>query len=315
MILVEGLDGLGTLDEPWQLTQGKIDECILRISWTEKTIYFPSGIYFSQDPLIFNFAVLCQVNSAAREVLREGVAVLGEHRSSIIQFGKQEGLHKPSLLFTFTPSHGESQSAIFFYQFRGICIKGDTNNVLVQFGTDVESSPWNSCIFDLSINNGFRGPTDACGLKIFRALRSDLDLDVTCGRGIALVMENAEFSTVRGSFSNAEDHSGGSISVYPGYGLWLISCVSVHFQSINFEVVQNGMKLANHCQGNLFDSIISNNQDEHGVVVEHDNLPENSKNLIVMMTRRSTLQNKSAFPALIRPGSTEKIVFQFDLTS
>lgn len=309
------LSGLGTNENPWILTQDSINDSLRKITWTDKTLNFPAGIYYSEKPLVIDFAVRCQNDSNAREILREGVAIVGEHRGSIIQFPQLIGLQQPSLLITFTPEVDGTQSAIFFYEFRGLSIKGESDYALVSFGRDIESSPWNSCIFDLNVNNGYTKSSDARGLIVYRGLRSDFNLDVTCGRGTALVLVNNEFSTYRGSFSNAEDSSTNPVSIYSdSYGLLLNNAVNLHFQSINLEVIYNGIKFINSCQGNLFSSVIANNQDENGVVVSYEDLYSGSRNYFLMMTRRTTRQNKTAYPKLIS-SPTDQIIFQYDLLS
>jgi hypothetical protein len=175
---------------------------------------------------------------------------------------------------------------------------------LVQLGgADVEETPWNSCEFHFAVNNGCM--TDAAssvtgpcrGAVIRRALESSIYLVATCAKGIAAVLESCEFCTIRGSFSNAEvkapEVPSGHAVTNGGVGLFMRDCCSNCCLSVNFEVAFMGVRLVGSCRGNVFNSIISNNCDERGAIINDDDCAEmeaTASNLLQCIVRREVRQ-------------------------
>ena len=303
--IAAGLAGSGTLQDPWILTEAELQARVRCLSWTRKILYFRSGIFFCPEPININFGELFLLPEHI-QMLREGVCWRGEARGSVIQFGRHVNLGRPLFRVWWSRPVGtakEFQVPLFFWEFTGLNFKGECNHTLVEFGgADIEETPWNSCEFRLAANNGYRegdenvtGP--ARGIVIRRALESMINLVATCAKGIAAVLDCCEFCTLRGSYSNAEEQwpaaPSGHRIISAGIGLYMNDCCSNTGLTVNFEVAFTGLRLVGSCRGNVFSSIISNNCDLRGTVINDSDcghVDESANNLIQCLVRREVRQ-------------------------
>jgi hypothetical protein len=135
-------------------------------------------------------------------------------------------------------------------------------------------------------------------VAILRALESVIDLVATCAVGMAAELDECEFCTVKGSFSNSELQAPSTPSgwrVAPGgIGLFMKNCCSNVGLSVNFEVAYTGIRLVGSCRGNAFNSVISNNCDLEGTVVNVDDCTAidqvEATNMIQCLVRRQGRQ-------------------------
>jgi hypothetical protein len=302
----EGLAGTGSIADPWLLHEEHLKSVIRKLTWTRKTVYFPAGVYFCSAPIRVDMGELFPT-ADGRQMLREGVRFRGEGRASVIQFRTMHDEDEPifQLRWSRLEENGRrEQVPLFFWEFSGLNIKGDCRTALVQLGgADVEETPWNSCEFHFAVNNGYMldasssvtGP--ARGVVIRRALESSIYLVATCAKGIGAVLESCEFSTIRGSFSNAEIATESSPSKFcvtnGSIGLFMRDCCSNCCLSVNFEVAFCGVRLVGSCRGNVFNSVISNNCDARGIIVNDDDCVEmeaTASNLLQCIVRREVRQ-------------------------
>merc|ERR1712070_1212952 len=157
---------------------------------------------------------------------------------------------------------------------------GESDNDLVSFGNphDPDEIPFNSCIFDLIVNNGHcvnespKSPRgDAVGTRIVRALQSRINLVSACAQGTGAYFQNMEFSTIAGSFSNSEvvDQSAksGHRVTTNGLGICLDECSSNTFQAVNCEVAYSCIELKHESFGNVFSTMDVTNCDQRGTVI------------------------------------------------
>jgi len=213
-------------------------------------------------------------------VFQIGVRFIGENFASSLRFGNQKGFKKPALSIRWSRQPGQAQNAAFYWEFSGLSFIGASDNDLVAFGNrdDPDEVPFNSCIFDLIINNGHRvneSPTsargDAVGIRIVRALQSRLNLVAACAQGTAAYFQVMEFSTVAGSFSNADaldpsSKSGHRVTTN-GLGIHLQQCSSNTFLALNCEVAFSCIQLEASSYGNAFSTMDVTNCDQRGTVI------------------------------------------------
>ena len=174
---------------------------------------------------------------------------------------------------------------------------------MVRIGNyDANSMAFNSCKFDLLINNGYQDQNSngitARGIILTRVLQSNINLVATCARGYAAVLDTCEFNTISGSFSNAQVNGSGNSIYKDGYGLWLNNLVSNSFITLNLEVCYNGINFVGNTYGNVFTSVISNNMDKNGYVFNVLAQNDNTKNRIVFAVVRTAIQQDGTYPTL-----------------
>uniref|UniRef100_A0A6U4UF38 Uncharacterized protein n=1 Tax=Neobodo designis TaxID=312471 RepID=A0A6U4UF38_NEODS len=349
-----GLEGSGTSADPWRLTPEALLAAVKRLSWTCKTVFFPCGEYVCPAPIDLNFAELFPCTVGPDEpiercptfmMLREGVRFLGEGRGSVLSFTDstidkvQLHIHwscpetKDSPRDSASDTEGVRQVPLFFWEFSGLNIKGNTPSVLVQFGgRTVEHTAWNSCVFDIAVNNGYsarprRLTNDslgdvvhdeihelsggARGLVIKRALQSRMELVAACHTGVACVLDTCEFNTINGSFSNGEVEDpeakrGYSISNH-AVALYLHNCVANGSASINIEVAFTGILLSGSTRGNTFGAIVSNNCDAEGVLFNDDAVAQGSRNVAISVVRRDVRQEEGVYQPLFTRNSPASV--------
>ena len=373
----EGLAGSGTLRDPWRLTNSHLNDCCRRLSWTCRSVFFPAGIYGCCEPLKVDFGLLFP-DADGREMLREGVAFRGVARASVIIFlpkfrGANQPLFQVFWKFSPNPQHPDlsEQVPLFFWEFTGLNFKGNTDNELVRFGgSNIEETPWNSCVFKLCVNNGYTGTStpskhsrrssdneqntheESCrarsnpdvimqpqtelteysitgparGINFMRVLESFIDIVATCAQGIAAVFDHCEFSTIKGSFSNAEcdiapvpvkpsdttvdNHQEpgdvmnpdgtlptATITMTSGRGIrplsrgaYFLDCCAIVGLSINLECAYIGITLRGASRGLSFTNIISNNCDHRGAVFDLTESNDHAINSIACLIRRQCIQ-------------------------
>jgi hypothetical protein len=352
--IAHGLAGSGTAVDPFRLTPEAVKKALLQLSWTRKTVFFPCGEYLCEKPIDINFAELFPCTAADDEpiekcptfmMLREGVRFLGEGRGSVLTFTDRS---PDSVQFhvhwscpntrpsdgdgSATDTEGVRQVPLFFWEFSGLNIKGCTSSVLVQFGgRTVEHTAWNSCVFDIAVNNGYSerpravknddlgdvvhdtiASRSGCarGIVIKRALQSRMELVAACHTGVACVLDTCEFNSFNGSFSNGEVEDpeakrGFSISNH-AVGLCMHHCVANGSASINIEVAYTGILMTGSTRGNTFGAIVSNNCDAEGVLFNDDNVANGMRNVAMCVVRRDVRQEEGVFQPLFTrasPGS------------
>jgi hypothetical protein len=315
------LPGEGTSDQPWQLTPEVMFAAVKQLTWTRKTIFFRAGIYNCPQPIEINFAHLFPLtigpeqsvqDDPAFKMLREGVRFVGEGRASVLRF-QQQGTDAIQfhIHWSVTPldQRPKRQAPLFFWEFTGLNLQGNVNTALVQFGgPTVEDSPWNSCVFDIAVNNGYRlsafseGSGNARGVVLKRVLQSRVELVATCHSGIACVLDECEFCTINGSFSNGEvedpDAPRGVAISRHGIGLYLHNCTGNGSTSINFEVAYEGLRMHGHSRGNAFGSMVSNNCDARGCVINDDMTETGMRNMVQCVVRRDVRQQEHTWQPL-----------------
>ena len=314
-----GLEGDGSKIRPWRLTEYHLQMCCRKLNWTTRTIFFRPGIYYADGPLRVDFDELFP-NEAGREMLREGVAFRGVARASMIVFEHPlRGMTRPALqIFWGRRNRGpgeppRTQTPLFFWEFTGLNVKGNVDHELVRFGgEDIEETPFNSCVFQISVNNGYvpaDEPTDvrddtvtgpARGVHFFRVLESTIDVVATCAQGMAAVFDTCEFCTIKGSFSNAEcvvpsAAEGGTSdtgrAIRPlSHGLYFIDCCGIANLSINLEVCFFGISMERGCRGITFANVMSNNCDVRGSIFNVQMINDDAVNQVECLVRRQVIQ-------------------------
>jgi len=266
-------DGRGT---PWKLTQTDLFAAVTKLTPTCKTVFFPAGAYScGNTPIVIDFEKL---NATTAKHLRSGVRFIGENFASKLQFGMIR--NDSALHFTWSRGKGQPGNAVFNWEFSGITIVGGSDTALVAFGNpnDGNDIPWNSCIFDLNVNNGYRDgdtPTSdrgtAVGTMIVRGLQSRINLVSTCARGTGAVLKACEFSTIAGSFSNTDSPDptvpSGHRVTHDGVALLLDGSSSNTFLALNCEVAYNCIYVHGSSYGNVFNSMDVTNCDMNGAVI------------------------------------------------
>jgi exonuclease III len=288
----EKIIGDGTLKNPWRISSEILLYSLSKISETSKTLFFPTGIYYSKDPINLDLTEFWKQNTEKYEIMREGFQIIGDFAQII--FEKHRNFHQPSFWI-----HGNKD--VFYWKFCGLYIKGNTDNALFQIGGEtIDNIPFNSCLVDLKINNGFNddlksletGP--ARGIVLKRFLDSKIVLVSSCYRGIAAVFESCEFSTIeRASFSNGELNT--REIPFNSFGLWLKNCQSLCL-SLNLEVCFHGIYFEKETFGNIFHTISVNNCDQRGETLRLEGLSEGSKekrNIFQSILSRGTQQLRS----------------------
>jgi hypothetical protein len=324
--VADGLDGDGTARSPWILTREDMFRAVRQLSWTRKTIFFCGGLYLCPEPIEINFADLFPLSISDDEsmdrdpnfeMLRDGVRFIGEGRASILRFSQADTDSIQFHIHWTATKEGRSprrQAALFFWEFTGLYIEGRCNTALVQFGGGtVEDCAWNSCVFDLAVNNAFDssafddGFGTARAVVLKRVLQSRVELVSVCHSGVACVMDTCEFSTINGSFMNGivPDPSvarGKSISK-DGIGLYLVHCTANGSTSINFDSAYEGLRITGRTRGNAFGSITSSNCDMRGCVINDERAELGMRNMVQCVVRQDVCQQDNTWQPLYTPQS------------
>jgi hypothetical protein len=324
--VAEMLSGEGTTANPWQLTPEKMFAAVRQLSWTRKTIFFRAGIYECPEPIEINFADHFPLTIGPEEniqkdpafkMLRDGVRFVGEGRASVLRFTKRDtDAIQFHVHWSVTPLDQEKkrQAPLFFWEFTGLNFKGNVNATLAQFGgTTVEDSPWNSCVFDIAVNNHYSGIStsheagNARGVVLKRVLQSRVELVAACHSGTACVMDECEFCTINGSFSNGEvvdPDAPRGVAVSPhAIGLHLKNCTGNGSTCINFEVAYEGLRIEGRSRGNAFSSMMANNCDARGCVINDDLTENGMHNMVQCVVRRWSRQQDGVWQPLFSPRS------------
>jgi len=289
-------------------------------------LYFPVGTYdCASETILIDFSAIFPDSTAATAAyqhLRNGMSWRGEGQNSSVSLGDQTGRGAPAFWVRWSsPPSGRISADVFYWEFTGLNFSGSADNVLVQIGgSDPNEMPFNSCIVDVAVNNGYKAPQDggigpARGLELVRFLQSRLNVVGTSATGIGTIFNTCEFCTLlSGSFSNAQRTVGKSadcptgVRVCKGVGLYLQDCASLNLLNINCEVAYDGIELTGSTIGILFGTIVSNNCDYDGsVLVLSDDLKTTSRNTVHMLLRRNTRQYTGGmFQTAVR-GSKDRV--------
>eukprot|EP01083_Nonionella_stella_P095166 267121_1 len=247
--------GDGTPSNPWIITEAVFYDAITLLSDTIRSIYLRTGYYHSSTPINIDFATVLSSNSN----IWNGVRIYG--RYSYWKFAPNNS-KKPSLHIQWT-NHD-----LFYWEITGIQINGNAMYELVKIGCDdINSCPLNSFVIDLIISNDYHsGSGTAIGIRLIRILQSKIKLIATCVQGTALYLDNAQFNDIFGSFSNGLTSDKKSIFMN-GICLFLLNPTSNVFSSINLENCYDGIYFVDYSRGNVFNSLISNNEDDRGYVI------------------------------------------------
>jgi hypothetical protein len=129
-----------------------------------------------------------------------------------------------------------------------------------------------------------------------------MELVATCHSGIACVLDTCEFCTINGSFSNGEisdrDAPRGVSISKDGIGLYLVDCTGNGSTSINFEVAYEGLRVTGFTRGNAFGSMVSNNCDARGCVINDDMTETGMRNMVQCVVRRDVRQQENVWQPL-----------------
>ena len=327
-----GLDGLGTKDQPWLLDEQHLRNCASRLNWTTRTLFFRPGIYSCAAPIRLDFGALFPTETG-REMLREGVAIRGVARASTLIFPTLRGLTGPAfqVWWSRTGLAPGAQVPLFFWEFTGLNVKGNVDHELVRFGgADIEETPFNSCVFQVCVNNGYvpdGDPTEVetatatgpgRGIHFLRLLESSIDIVATCAMGMAAVFDTCEFCTIKGSFSNAEcdvrtiaeggrnSHTGKAIRPL-SHGAYMLDCCCITGLSINLEVCYTGITMERGCRGMAFANVISNNCDVRGSIFNVREVNDDAVNKVECVVRRQCIQGGEQLQEVFDGTASRKI--------
>lgn len=327
--------GNGTEDHPWESPTGSagIKEAIGCLNATTTILRFAPGIYKTTgvQEIAFEDCLAPAVKADSKTIInlmQNGIRLVGYGSQIWLNgrqpmWGNERNPNRPGLLFRWSSTPQiDSNFSLFFWSFVGLNFIGDIDNVLVQFGLGKADTIWNSCEFDIVANNGSTHDplkSNARGLLIYRPLESRLNLVATSATGYGCVLNTAEFSALKGSFSNAQVSASESDGVIEnGVGLLLIDCQSNAFTAINLEVCYYGMQWQGNTRSNTFNCIISNNGDERGCILKTEDVADadqTKSNVIVTLNRRTTLQNKTRDqPFLYSYGSSPCVVSEYPVS-
>ena len=303
--------GSGTINDRYQLTKDSFKEAIAKLSEKTRTLYLRTGYYECQNSIHLNFGEF--LDDDQYKIYREGINIIGNYAH--IMFAKNKSFH----IEWVQPNQ---RIDLFYWEISGLIITGCTESALVRIGNPrIESNgdtqhkmAWNSCKFDMNVNNGYCVEEEAkindetyvspaVGIEMIHVLQSQIHIVATCKQGTAARLDCLQFcSQISGSFSNGqvgELHEG----IYRNSrALLLRDCVSNTFGNINLEVVYNGIYFVDYTYGNSFCNIICNNGDQNGYVLEIFN-PKfgdkitNSIQWLVIRTAIQSTQNNQAFPS------------------
>lgn len=322
----DGTQADGTLDRPWPFIL-VLAAALRLITPTRKTVHLRTGNYVTEGPQVICFrdhvgkallgerpeepaeAVKAyddrQFKLAQKDIVIEGHAcdVWIHNNKPLLDQGR------PALLWQWSPKaeRPNEARALFFWKFRGLSFHGCVDNVLVQFGEHVEDTPWNTCEFDLRAGNDFMPvlpkplaykSRPSCGIKIFRALQSKIDIGSTCRFGDAVCLVSAEFCQITGSFSNSEERIHPETDEFtgrrqfPGTGLRLRSCQSNAFGAVNLEVCHDGIQFVGSTFANTFATICVTNCSPNGVTFATDRQVA-GVNTVISLNRRPDGHHKA----------------------
>ena len=281
--VAELCEGEGTRDNKWVLTQELLENAIKdNFSTNLKTLYFRQGEYTTNgQPIKIDFGKIYADNhDEMLNQINTGVHFVGNY--AVIDCGKQRGNGAPGFWILWDNGKGDSvadhvnlgQTALFYWKFNGFQFTGDVDNDLLRLGDidNTETTFWNSCEFDLICNNGYNDSSmygkesPARGCALASALESHINLVSAANHGTGALLKKIEFSTIKGSFSNGFDDTRKNIPV-GARALELNECVSNTFLSVNLEMSYDGIKMLNYTSSNVFNTVISNNQDKRGTVI------------------------------------------------
>ena len=299
-------EGKGIVGDEWVLTQELLDKAVLdNFSETTKNLHFNQGEYKTNGkPIKLDFGKIYRNNGNHDEMLKvlyTGVSITGNHAK--ISVGKQRDEKVPAFWVLWDSAVKDAmsgqinlgQTALFYWKIAGLSIGGDVDNELVRLGAfDEETTAWNSCHFDLICNNGYYEQSlngkksPAVGIVVMRALETECNIVAAARHGIGAIFEYLEFSTVKGSFSNGFEETTTKICG-PGNAITLNKCVANTFLSMNLEMSYNGLIL-NNSYGNVFNTVISNNQDNRGTtIIDNTNNKSDEDNVFHSVIIRSAI--------------------------
>ena len=81
---------------PWFLTQDALEVAISNMNKTRKTLFFPAGIYHSDERIILDIANVFPDSDDRHKIFSSGVKFIGEHYGSIIRIGKLRNQSEPA---------------------------------------------------------------------------------------------------------------------------------------------------------------------------------------------------------------------------
>ena len=300
--------GNGTKANNWIITEEILYKAIHLLSDTVRSIYFPSGYYYSSSPIHIDFGTILSSDS----VIRTGLRIYGHYAiwNFADNISNQPSLHIEWLNNATNPP----QISLFYWEFTGIDIRGIAAFELVKIGCiDINACPLNSFIIDLVVANAWHSANNqnftspAIGIRLIRALQSKIKLVATCVQGTALYLDNGQFNEIFGSFSNGLTQNGKSIYL-AGICMYFENAVSNSFSSINIENCYDGIWFVDYSYGNVFNSLISNNEDNRGYVLTLlDPKYSNITNVIEFLTIRTSIQGDGSYPKLWIKDESEHI--------